>query len=205
MRVLIILLMMFIYVDAKGIYNSSNSTFDVVKTSKPHNLKAVGRVIATYKFIDKLGVNYIVYSQSKKSYGDMHNKKLYLYHYVKSNNRFRLLRKIYDFQECHESEAILLKILDNSLSVTDLDNDNIAEITFVYRLVCYSDVAGIPMKLMMLENGKKYALRGACALRYNNVIYDLENSGYKSDKSFKNRNFLKFAQKEWSRYNIKEL
>lgn len=197
--------MIFISLDAKDIYNSYNSSFNVIKTSKPYNLKVVGRVLATYKFIDKLGVNYIVYSQSQKSYGDTHTKKLYLYHYVEANSRFRLLRKIYDFQECHESESILLKILDKSLSITDLDNDNIAEVTFIYRLVCQSDVSAIPMKLMMLENGKKYALRGACAVRYNGVIYDVEHSGYKIDKSFRNRKFLKFAKKEWSRYSIEEL
>jgi len=205
MRVLIIFFMIFISLDAKDIYNSYNSSFNVIKTSKPYNLKVAGRVLATYSFRDRLGVNYIIYSQTQKSYGDTHNKKLYLYHYVKLNNRFRLLRKIYDFQECYIDESILLEILENSLSITDLDNDNIAEVTFIYRLVCQSDVSAIPMKLMMLENGKKYALRGACAVRYNGVTYDLKHSGYKVDKLFKNRIFLNFAKKEWSRYSIEEL
>jgi hypothetical protein len=50
--------------------------------------------------------------------------------------------------------------LPNSLTITDLDGNGIAESTFLYKLGCRSDVSPDRLKLIMHEGKAKYALRG---------------------------------------------
>ena len=47
-----------------------------------------------------------------------------------------------------------------SIQLSDLDDDGVAEITFAYRLACASDVSPVGRKVLLLENGAKYILRG---------------------------------------------
>ena len=42
-----------------------------------------------------------------------------------------------------------------------LDADGVAELTFAYRTTCTSDVSPLTLKLLMLEQGAKYILRGS--------------------------------------------
>src|SRR5262249_42009319 len=53
----------------------------------------------------------------------------------------------------------LLAFQDAALAVTDLDNDGVGEITFAYARACPSETPAT-IKLLMLENGHKYILRG---------------------------------------------
>ncbi len=53
-----------------------------------------------------------------------------------------------------------LQLEDDSLQTSDLDGDGLAEITFAYLLTCTSDVSPYTRKLLLLEDGEKYILRG---------------------------------------------
>lgn len=53
-----------------------------------------------------------------------------------------------------------LAVLDGSIAVTDLDEDGEAEVSFLYKLGCRSDVSPLTVKLLMYEGATKYALRG---------------------------------------------
>jgi hypothetical protein len=44
--------------------------------------------------------------------------------------------------------------------LTDLDADGVAEVTVAYGLSCKSDISPDIVKLLILQNGKKYILRG---------------------------------------------
>jgi hypothetical protein len=71
---------------------------------------------------------------------------------------------------------------------------NKGEITFVYRLGCDGDPTPVPMKLMMLEDGDKYAIRGTTSLEMYNHVGEMN-----VDASFNDApdEFLPFAKKIW--------
>ena len=48
----------------------------------------------------------------------------------------------------------------DALEVTDLDHDGIGELWFGYEVGCRSDVSPNTYKLLALEGGNKYILRG---------------------------------------------
>jgi hypothetical protein len=79
-----------------------------------------------------------------------------------------------------------------------LDKDSFAEIAFMYKLGCRSDVSYDVLKLILLENGEKYAIRGETLISLNNEKY----GGKKEiDKSFNNapQEFLNFANELWDK------
>ena len=59
---------------------------------------------------------------------------------------------------------IFLQFLPASISVTDLDGDNLAEMTFAYEKACLSDVSPKGLYLYTVEGDKPYALRGTTAV-----------------------------------------
>ncbi len=47
------------------------------------------------------------------------------------------------------------------MTVTDVDADGVAEIAFLCKLSCRSDVSPARLKLIMYEGAQKYAIRGS--------------------------------------------
>ena len=56
------------------------------------------------------------------------------------------------------------EFIDEALSLTDLDGDGQAELTFAYRQTCTSDVSPFALKLIVLEQRAKYAIRGTTSV-----------------------------------------
>lgn len=177
-------------------------------------IKYDGKPLAVKTWDDANGTNFLVVSRTNKyeriikeinETGD--NSELYINHYVLTDaGDVKLLRKIYDF--VHECQLELtLDFVKNSLTVTDLDDDGIAEASFIYRLACRSDVSGSEQKLIMLENGEKYAIRGNAS-----VIFGYEDDGremrqqseYKVGAEFKKApaGFEKAALKLWKQFEL---
>jgi hypothetical protein len=88
---------------------------------------------------------------------------------------------------------LLLAFCDEALSVTDLDEDGIGEITFAYARACGAQSAPATLKLLMLENGDKYVVRG--------TTDDEQGRGVTADPSFDDRApaFLEHARETWHR------
>ena len=93
-----------------------------------------------------------------------------------------------------------MDFINNSLTITDLDDDGIAESTFLYKLSCRSDVSPSILKLMMHENDNKYALRG---IMYIDIQDHREGGDYKVDKAFNNAPgvFLQYAKEQWADFS----
>lgn len=135
---------------------------------------------------------------------------LYAYHYALRNDSLRLLRRIQDFERgCMFDLAV--GHVENSLQLSDLDQDGLAEICFLYTLGCRSDISPAGLKLMLLENGEKYALRGLQRMR----IYVkgevteqhawLEGYAYEApaeDAAFAQAPpaFLTYARRQWNQF-----
>ncbi len=55
---------------------------------------------------------------------------------------------------------LVANFLAGSVSIEDIDGDGTPEIAFAYDVVCSATADPVPRKLIILEGGAKYALRG---------------------------------------------
>jgi len=112
------------------------------------------------QFEDKNGKNYLVATTLQNRSDEWASKAILVQHYIeKSNKELVLLRQITDKEDQCEFDNDL-QFLTESLRITDLDKNKYAEITFLYKVGCRSDVSPIGLKLMVIENGNKAAIRG---------------------------------------------
>lgn len=131
----------------------SNFAFKILKeVNYPiTQLDHEGKIILKKQWQDSNGENIVLFTKKEL--------ELFVYHYSVSENRATILRKIYDFEEKCEFD-LTLEFLEKSIGITDLDKNNLGEITFAYQKTCRSDVSPLVLKLLILENGEKYILRG---------------------------------------------
>lgn len=87
----------------------------------------------------------------------------------------------------------------NHLSITDLDQDALAEITFVYVMGCKANGMPLEKKLLLYEGKQNYTLTGEEEV----VVQEdtiggliLDDSGFEKSPA----PFLDFARKYWSRF-----
>jgi len=72
----------------------------------------------------------------------------------------KLIRSIKDgIQRC--AFDLVAEYVEAATGLTDLDADGLAELTFAYRTTCTSDVSPLTLKLLVLEQGAKYIVRGS--------------------------------------------
>jgi hypothetical protein len=94
---------------------------------------------------------------------------------------------------------LTLELVDGSIEVTDLDDDGEAEISFLYKLTCRSDVSPLSGKLLMYEGATKYAVRGDTRERVGEKEY--MGGQYTLDPAFASapKPFVEFAKAKWQR------
>ena len=136
---------------------------------------------------DSNGENIVLFTQK--------DNELFVYHYAINGEHVKLLRKVYDFEKACDYD-LFLEFIGNSIKVTDLDNNNFGELTFAYKKACISDVSPLGLKLLMLENGNKFIIRGTTSIvEPGGRVDDTKNV----DASFKDApdRFLSHANKIW--------
>ncbi|MGB3017147.1 MAG: hypothetical protein WBC65_05010 [Ignavibacteria bacterium] len=173
----------------------------------PNNiLKTVeGKVVASARFIDSKGMNIILISETEQISGDdgSANKSLFGYHFISAKESF-LLWKVNDFiRQCEVD--VTLEYLENSLAITDLDDNGTGESTFLYKLSCKGDVSPDDMKLIMHEGEKKYAIRGTMDLDVTG--YGFEKGNMKVDESFNSAPtvFKDYAVQRWNKFKLERI
>lgn len=134
------------------------------KTIQPSVLRKIvsddAIVDKALQFEDKNGKNYLVATTLQNRSDEWASKAILVQHYIeKSNKKLVLIRQITDNEDHCELDNDL-QFMTESLRITDLDKNNYAEITFLYKVGCRSDVSPIGLKLMVIENGNKAGLRG---------------------------------------------
>lgn len=96
---------------------------------------------------------------------------------------------------------MLCAFVQNSLSLSDVDSDGAAEVSFVYRADCFGGMDPITQKLMVFHRGIKHAIRGRA------VIFDADGhrvdpEHFIIDESFNNAPaaLRTFAVNKWRRF-----
>ncbi len=101
---------------------------------------------------------------------------------------------------------LTLGVIDDSIEVTDIDDNGRAEVSFMYRLGCRSDVSPATLKLLMYQGTTKWALRGQSkvkvGLEKGKPVF--EGGEVTVDGAFKaNPTLLREAMEQWKR-NVTE-
>lgn len=131
------------------------------------------------------------------------NKEEFFVDFHKQNDLQKSFVSIYDFiEDCPVDYSV--NFIEDSFSITDVDDDGVKEISFLYELACQGGIGPIKMKSVLIEGGKKYLIRGYrldhVSIK-NNV--DPKYPDSKADKSFKNapKNFLIFSKEKWNKFH----
>ncbi len=138
----------------------------------------------------------IVFSKTQSNSGEEFFTEIFT-----SNNLNNSIVSIYDFiKDCPVDYSI--NFFKESFSISDLDNNGVKEITFVYEIVCQGGIGPTKMKLVMIEGRNKYIIRG---LRLDVVsIKNNINPNYPNsiiDKTFNAapKTFLEYAKEKWNK------
>lgn len=138
----------------------AQEAIDADTFERPPEAGQDGVIVAGTRFTDKNGSNVVLLvHQVEGGGGDMNNRRLWIYHYVEASGKRRVLRTVRDQEENCELDNVA-GFVEGSLAVTDLDGDGLGEIAFAYNLGCMSDVSPKGRKVVLLENGEKWILRG---------------------------------------------
>lgn len=176
----------------------------------PKGLRVPGKTHQVVGWRDAKGDNLAVFSAKEwvdkgQGYdgGDRRNVVLYMSHFL-LGKKPQLVRRITDYvKECDWDEwARFLNV--GQEDITDLDGDGIAEHTIAYHLGCRSDLSPLTLKVLLLEHGEKYAIRGTT--RIDPIDCGCSN-GMGGDQEVdphlqKNAAFLAHAQKVWNKVGV---
>lgn len=222
--------------DSTGITNATPVSASLITAEQvPASAKYEGKLQEAWQWTDQSGDNILITSavepyedKEKNEYGEEGwTSALNAYLYVKKDSDYQLLWKANDGEKSCPFD-ITCEFIKGSTSVTDLDNDGIAEATIQYRLACRSDVSPAEMKLIMHEGAEKYLLQGLSWLKaspedsftvnesdanletlpgYNKTEDEFMKTfgRYDSEKGFAGAppEFLNYARKQWMKF-VKE-
>lgn len=133
----------------------------------PERVKASGTVIRTIAWSDANGDNLAVFSSTTttKTNKDISatTKSLFVDVFSGKNGKLKKVRNVREVVSSCTAD-ITNDFFETSVSVTDLDQNGVAELTFGYRSACRNDVSPAAMKVLVLEGSKQYTLSGYTAL-----------------------------------------
>jgi hypothetical protein len=177
------------------------------KNSIPKSIQYKGNIVEAVRWTDNTGDNIVILTatdktQSKNAPDDSYSDgALYAYHYLVSGDSTKLTWKVYDYvKECPVD--MFLYFLDKTFAVTDLNKDGKAEVWIMYKVSCQGDVSPIPMKIIMYQDNKKFAVRGTTKVKVSATDY--MGGEYSFDEAFKNApaEFRQYAEKLWKEHKV---
>ncbi|MEL6658937.1 MAG: hypothetical protein AAFR36_20925, partial [Bacteroidota bacterium] len=114
-------------------------------------------------WLDAKGENIVLFSgQEDLAKGEA---TVYAYHYLLNDGQATLLKDLNaTVDDCADAD-LFLDFNEQAFAITDLDEDNIGEITFAYRTACVTDVSPHDLVLHLFENGQDYSLVGNTNVR----------------------------------------
>ncbi|WP_224369004.1 M949_RS01915 family surface polysaccharide biosynthesis protein [Hyalangium versicolor] len=119
---------------------------------------------------------------------------------VREGKKVRVLRKVWEASPGCSFDNTTHFLAPKDLEVTDLDKDGVGEVTFAYQVQCTSDVSPASLKLLILEGGDKYIVRGTTKVQ----VAENETMGGERqvDASLEKGPpaFLKHALGRWERF-----
>ena len=178
----------------------------------PGEIGYQGDLVEGYRYTDKMGDNIVICTETGVMVWDepedglvLSNSVLYAYHFLKKGNDWEEIWKVYDMEfECVNYPVA--EFVKGSLSITDLNNDGVAEIWIMYIKSCKGDVSPDAMFLRMYDNEEIYTMTGENRIKISDGDSETVWGGeYTMDDRFLNRNtpakFVEYAKEMWGKYN----
>ncbi|MGL6127117.1 M949_RS01915 family surface polysaccharide biosynthesis protein [Chryseobacterium artocarpi] len=176
----------------------------------PATIQYKGNFRDGFRWKDKTGEYIVITSETgiyrnenlPHEFDDSGDAEVFAHCYSLQNNQ--QIWKVYDYiKDCPVD--IVAEFVKNTLSVTDLDHNGIAEVWMMYKTVCHGDVSPSDMKIIMYEGNKKFAMRGESRIQYginDNNEPMFEGGNYTFDKAFKEgpKAFREYAEKLWNKH-----
>jgi hypothetical protein len=177
------------------------------KNSIPKSIQYIGNIVDAVRWTDNTGDNIVILTSTDKTQSEnapddgYSDGALYAYHYLVSGDSIKQTWKVYDYvKECPVD--MFLYFVDKTFAVTDLNKDGKAEVWVMYKVSCQGDVSPIPMKIIMYQDNKKFAVRGTTRVKVSATDY--LGGEYSFDEAFKNApaEFRQYAEKLWKQHKI---
>lgn len=172
----------------------------------PAGIQTTGKLVQAVSWHDKTGDNLAILTQTGEQWdkdeqgrqADTRSARLKAVQLRKDGERWKTVWAVNDAIEACQVDVVCA-FVKNTLEVTDINDDGVAEVSFVYRLGCFGGMDPWGQKLLLVEDGRKYALRGETTMREAGGVY---GGGMKPDPAFKHApaGFEAFARKKWQRY-----
>lgn len=185
-------------VSGKLEYNPSPNTTLQLSTHEiiENKYKSIiwGTIIDSYSWEDMKGEN--IFVRSKTIDTKQNSAHLYFYHFIKEDDEYILVRKFTDYIKDCDLDIIVNHSIE-SIELTDIDKDTIAEISFTYSVDCSCIEDSLPVitKIFLTTKGEKYVIRGRMSSKENNNI-----SKYKVGGNLKKNNlYRRFLIKKWKK------
>jgi hypothetical protein len=172
------------------------------KNSIPKNVQYNGNFVQAVRWTDSTGDNIVILSATDKTQSKNNeglDAALYGYRFLVSGDSIKPTWKVYDFVEDCPVDMFIY-FVDKSFAVTDLNKDNKAEIWIMYKVSCQGDVSPVPMKIIMYQDNKKFAVRGTTRTQVSEKDY--VGGEFTFDEAFKNSpaEFRQYAEKLWQQH-----
>ena len=184
--------------------------FKVTKLDKntiPKSIHYIGDIVQAVRWTDKTGDNIVILSDlgpnpnKNAPDDDYSDEALYAYHYLVSGDSSKMTWKVSDYvKQCNVD--MFIYFIDKAFAITDLNQDGKAEVWIMYKFSCQGDVSPIPMKIIMYQDGKKFAVRGTTKVQVSGTEY--MGGEYTFDEAFKNgpAEFRQHAERLWKQNKI---
>lgn len=193
--------------------NSSPSiTIDTLRYDDiPKYLDFKGTVVEALQWKDKLGSHILLQTVTghflRKEFNDNNKKdftledksELYCYLFTKTDTDLEYKRKwrIYDFNDCFGVDWFT-GFIPSATTITDINNNGIAEVTIPYVIICRGGMDPGSMKIISYEDTTKYVLRGSTMLMCDSKTpYGGEFT--ESENLKNNRPLSSFLKAHWER------
>lgn len=167
---------------------SKESTFDVKR------LDYKGTVQTSKYWEDINGENIALFSSD--------DNNLYMYHFAYKNNEIRMVNLINDFEVDCDNDLIL-DFVYPSILVSDADKNNLGEVSFGYKKGCISDISPVEVKVITIQNGEKYIIRGTSRISLGKFTIQ-ETKEVDSSLNYANSDIRDLIHKTWTK-TIEEL
>ena len=160
-------------------------------------------VVEAIRWEDKAGDNIVVLTQSgeKRTNDGLRTAALRAKHFLQSTGGE--WTKTWQLTDAVEKCPLDLtcSFVKNSLSLSDVDGDGVAEVSFVYRVDCFGGMDPIAQKLMVFHRGTKYAVRGRTVV-HKPGGRPLDPEYFLFDEAFKKApsGLLTYAIQKWRRF-----
>ena len=162
-----------------------------------------GTIDGGLRWKDNTGENVVVFAKTSEEVegedGPAWTTKMTATQFRQADGGWRELRKYTELIDRCEFDTRAEFRTDKSWSITDIDQDGVAEATWVWFSTCTSDVSPATKKVMMTIGDQKYPIRGNTRVDIGGG--ELIGGEYNIDPAFQNLDveFLDHAKSAWEK------